>query len=49
MEKKIATDTPLGEDFDYSQYPHFVFDTAKVLGTEKKEIIEEELEGELPF
>ena len=32
-----------------SQYPHFVFDTAKVLGTEKKEIIEEELEGELPF
>ena len=45
----MAAHTSLGEDFDYSQYPHFVFDTAKVLGTEKKEIIEEELEGELPF
>lgn len=45
----MAAHTSLGEDFDYSQYPHFVFDTAKALGTEKKEIIEEELEGELPF
>lgn len=39
----------LGEDFDYTPYPHFQFDIAKVKVENKKSTIEEKLEEELPF
>lgn len=45
----MAAHKTLGADFDYSQYPHFVFDTSKVLGTEKNDAEDEDNEGELPF
>lgn len=45
----MAAHKALGADFNYSQYPHFIFDTAKVFGTEKKEATDEDYEGELPF
>ena len=45
----MAAHKTLGADFYYSQYPHFVFDTSKVLGTEKNDAEDEDNEGELPF
>lgn len=39
----------LGADFDYSQYPHFVFDTTKITGTEQCEDSDEDIEEDLPF
>ena len=45
----MAAQTTLGADFDYSRYPRFSFDNAKVLGSNKKDIVEEESDEELPF
>lgn len=44
-----AAHTSLGEDFDYSKFSHFSFDSEKVLGTEKKESADAVVDAELPF
>ena len=44
-----AAHMTLGVDFDYSQYPHFSFDTSKVLESKKLEAMDEDVENELPF
>lgn len=39
----------LGEDFDYSNYPHFTFNNEKLIDTKERKSIETDIIDEIPF
>lgn len=45
----MAAQMVLGADFDYGQYPHFAYDTQKVMGANKRDTSGDPIDDELPF